>query len=89
MSPTSFGKRDRDRAKKMKAAQKRERRQSDGSAAAAPTGTADAPSSASAASTSEILERIGELHRQHDAGEIADDEFEATKASLLAELVIE
>ena len=88
MSGSSFAKRERDLAKKAKADAKRERRRAaqEAAVAAGATGPArleDGPS------TADLLRRIEEVHRLHEDGRISDDDFQDTKAELLAQLSID
>lgn len=82
---SSFGKLQRDRDKQAKAAAKRARRQQ---------GTDEQPEAPPApasggAPTEVVLERLAEVHRQFDAGEISYDQFEEAKADLLGRLSVE
>ena len=96
MSRSSFGKRDRDRAKKAKALAKLERRH--GTTVAQPAGDAAEDPGATetsrltpddATSATDLLRMIEEIHRQHDAGEITDDDFHMTKTELLGRLPVD
>ena len=84
---SSFGKLQRDRDKQAKAAAKRARRQE--GPAEAPEAEAAPSRQGSEAPTEVLLERIAEVHRQFDAGEISYDQFEEAKADLLGRLSVE
>jgi hypothetical protein len=92
MSRATYGKRERDRAKKAKADAKRQRRQS-GTADDVNDAGEDAANDAAApqaeVSNEELLRRIEEVHRAHADGRMSDDDFETTKAALLARLAID
>ncbi|MBW3546804.1 MAG: hypothetical protein KY452_01520 [Actinobacteria bacterium] len=88
---TSFAKLQRDRAKKANAAAKRERRQSkqeetDEEITAAPTAPADSGGELSAG---ELLEQIEQVHRQFQAKQIDQEQYDEKKAELLARLPID
>ena len=90
MSPSTFGKRQREQDKKAKAEAKRQRRQQGGD-----TDTADEPAAeparpgAGQESTEDVLAKIAELHERYEAGTVSFDEFEATKAELMARIVVD
>lgn len=84
---TSFGKLQRDRDKKAKAAAKRERRLDR-------RGDGDEPVVVDTAgegelSPAQLLQLIEQVHRQYEAKEIDQEEFEEKKADLLARLPID
>ncbi len=88
---TSFAKLQRDRAKKANAAAKRERRQSkqeetDDEVTATPTAPADSGGELSAG---ELLEQIEQVHRQFQAKQIDQEQYDEKKAELLARLPID
>jgi hypothetical protein len=91
---TTFGKMQRERAKQAKAAAKRERRQE----RVTDAGTADAEMPAmdttsddglGTLSPAELLKLVEVTHQKFAAGTIGYDEFEETKAELLARLPID
>jgi len=96
MGRSSYGKRAREQAKKVKAEQKRQRR-----LAMTTDPPADEPGEDPAVndastlpantglSTVDLLNRIEEIHRRHDAGEMRDDDFEITKSHLLSQLEVD
>ena len=88
MGRSSFGKRDRERSKQAKADAKRERRlttdQPAGDGVGEPT-----PNAKDAASAMTLLRMIEDVHHQHEAGQISDDVFQATKADLLGRLPVD
>lgn len=85
---SSFGKLQRDRDKQAKAAAKRARRQE--GAPEQPEAPEEAPSRPGGEAPTEVLlERIAEVHRQFDAGEISYDQFEESKADLLGRLSVD
>jgi hypothetical protein len=85
---STFSKLQRDRDKKAKAAAKREQRLERSSAAGeAPAG--DTATEHDAESSARLLELIEQVHRQYDAHQIGQDEFEERKAALLAQLRID
>ncbi len=86
MGRTSFGKHAREQAKREKAAAKREDRRQ--RAENQPADDA-APAPTANVSTEDLLARIAALHEQFDAGTISYDDFEATKAELLAQLPVD
>ncbi|MDP9019999.1 MAG: hypothetical protein M3N25_04225 [Actinomycetota bacterium] len=88
---TSFAKLQRDRAKKANAAAKRERRQAkqeptEEEAGLAVTTPAEPGGELSA---SELLEQIEQVHRQFQAKQIDQDQYDEKKAELLARLPID
>jgi hypothetical protein len=96
MGRSSYGKRAREQAKKVKAEQKRQRRLA--VTADPPTDelgedriATDSPArpGETGLSTVDLLNRIEEIHRRHDAGEMRDDDFEVTKSHLLSQLEVD
>ena len=86
---TSFAKLQRDRAKKANAAAKRERRQSkqeETDEEATPVAPADSGGELSAG---ELLEQIEQVHRQFQAKQIDQEQYDEKKAELLARLPID
>jgi len=85
---SSFAKRQRDMAKKAKAAAKRERKlekndmveEEDDELLAE-----DGPK----LSNEEIMERVADLHRRYDDGQMDLDTFDETKAELMGQMVID
>lgn len=86
---TSFAKLQRDRAKKANAAAKRERRQSkpeETDEEATPLAPVDSGGELSAG---ELLEQIEQIHRQFQAKQIDQEQYDEKKAELLARLPID
>jgi hypothetical protein len=88
---TSFAKLQRDRAKKANAAAKRERRQArqdstDETTAAPPPAPAEQGDELSAG---ELLQQIEHVHRQFEAKQIDQEQYDEKKAELLARLPID
>ncbi|MGB1504901.1 MAG: hypothetical protein ACPHIC_06395 [Acidimicrobiales bacterium] len=86
---SSFAKRQRDMAKKAKAAAKRERKleksdefdELDDDVVEEETGPT--------LSNEEIMERVAELHRRYDDGQMDLDTFDELKADLMDQMVID
>ncbi|MGA0237024.1 MAG: hypothetical protein ACO3PD_01340 [Acidimicrobiales bacterium] len=86
---SSFAKRQRDMAKKAKAAAKRERKlekndefdELDDDVVEEETGPT--------LSNEEIMERVAELHRRYDDGQMDLDTFDELKADLMGQMVID
>ena len=90
MSSSTFGKRQREQDKRAKAEAKRQRRQRGGDSDASEQPPVEADSSSSErGSTDDVLNKIADLHQQYEAGTLSFDEFETTKAELLAQIVID
>ena len=86
MGRSSFGKLSRDRAKKAKAQAKREKRQAAAETVEVETEAAPVGEELSAA---DLLQRIEDVHRRYDAGEMSEDDFQEAKADLLGRLPID
>ena len=85
---SSFAKRQRDMAKKAKAAQKREKRLEKGDEdelELEEEEELDGPR----LSNEEIMERVADLHRRYDDGQMDLDTFDEEKAALMAQMVID
>lgn len=84
---SSFAKRQRDMAKKAKAAAKRERRLEKGEEddEVEEVEEFDGPR----LSNEEIMERVADLHRRYDDGQMDLDTFDELKADLMAQMVID
>ena len=84
---SSFAKRQRDMAKKAKAAAKRERRLEKGEDDLEDEEMEefDRPR----LSNEEIMERVADLHRRYDDGQMDLDTFDEMKAELMAQMVID
>jgi len=84
---SSFAKRQRDMAKKAKAAAKRERRLDKGEEdeEVEEVEEFDGPR----LSNEEIMERVADLHRRYDDGQMDLDTFDELKADLMAQMVID
>jgi hypothetical protein len=85
MGRTSFGKHAREQAKREKAAAKREDRRQRAENQPAAEESTPPPN----VSTEDLLARIAALHEQFEAGTISYDDFEATKADLMAQLPVD
>lgn len=85
MGRTSFGKHAREQAKREKAAAKREDRRQRAENQPAVEESAPTPN----VSTEDLLARIAALHERFEAGSISYDDFEATKAELMAQLPVD
>lgn len=77
-------KRDRERSKKLKADEKRAKRQED-----RPDEPDDARPVATLIPAEEVIAKMASLQASFDDEQISFDEYEETKASLLAQLVVE
>ena len=84
---SSFAKRQRDMAKKAKAAAKREKRLEKGEddELELEEEEFDGPR----LSNEEIMERVADLHRRYDDGQMDLDTFDEEKAALMAQMVID
>ncbi len=85
---SSFAKRQRDMAKKAKAAAKREKRLEKGDEdelELEEEEELDGP----LLSNEEIMERVADLHRRYDDGQMDLDTFDEEKAALMAQMVID
>lgn len=85
---SSFAKRQRDMAKKARAEAKRARRleaRSHADDEDPPSETPDGPR----LSNEQIMEKVAELHRRYDDGEMDLDTFEEQKAALMAQISID
>jgi hypothetical protein len=90
VTSSSFAKRARDQAKKAKADAKRQRRQAAGQAPS-PEDTVEAPTpmATDGLSSADLLGMLEEIHRLHDEGSIADEDFQLKKAELLSRLPVD
>jgi hypothetical protein len=89
LARATFGKREREQTKKAKAEAKRQRRQKSiesnpGEQPCDPPVPIPGRDSAN-----ELLSMIADLHQRYEAGQLSFEEFETTKADLLARLVVE
>ena len=84
---SSFAKRQRDMAKKAKAAAKRERKleKNDLEDEEEEVEEFDGPR----LSNEEIMERVADLHRRYDDGQMDLDTFDEMKAELMGQMVID
>ena len=85
---SSFAKRQRDMAKKAKAAAKRERKLEKGDEIEEDLDELledDGPK----LSNEEIMERVADLHRRYDDGQMDLDTFDELKAELMGQMVID
>ena len=84
---SSFAKRQRDMAKKAKAAAKRERKleKNDLDDVEEEIEEFDGPR----LSNEEIMERVADLHRRYDDGQMDLDTFDEMKAELMGQMVID
>ena len=85
---TSFDKLQRDRAKKAKAAAKREKRLEGAEEEPGSTDT-EVISGGQEIPADEVLKRLEELHARYDAEQIEFEEFEKSRAELLARLTVD
>ncbi|MEM9202253.1 MAG: hypothetical protein AAGC53_11355 [Actinomycetota bacterium] len=85
---SSFAKRQRDMAKKAKAAAKREKRLEKGEDDELELEDEDAFDGPQL-SNEEIMERVADLHRRYDDGQMDLDTFDEEKAALMAQMVID
>jgi hypothetical protein len=84
---TSFDKLQRDRAKKAKAAAKREKRL-EGVEEEPGSDDIEVVPAGSEIPADEVLKRLEELHARYDAEQIEFEEFEKSRAELLARLTV-
>ena len=84
---SSFAKRQRDMAKKAKAAAKRERKleKNDLDDEVEEVEEFDGPR----LSNEEIMERVADLHRRYDDGQMDLDTFDEMRAELMGQMVID
>jgi len=85
---TSFDKLQRDRAKKAKAAAKREKRL-EGVEGEGPEIEEAPVMPGNDIPADEVLKRLEELHARYDAEQIEFEEFEKSRAELLARLTVD
>jgi len=85
---TSFDKLQRDRAKKAKAAAKREKRL-EGEGEGDPEVEETPATPGNDIPADEVLKRLEELHARYDAEQIEFEEFEKSRAELLARLTVD
>lgn len=86
---SSFAKRQRDMAKKAKAAAKRERRLEKGDDTLDDDDEELEEFDGPRLSNEEIMERVADLHRRYDDGQMDLDTFDELKADLMAQMVID
>ena len=86
---STFSKLQRDRDKKAKAAAKRERRLDRSGTTEEPAGRDANAVEHDAEPAGRVLAQIEEVHRQYDAHQIGQEEFEERKAALLGQLRID
>lgn len=87
---SSFAKRQRDMAKKAKAAAKRERRLEKGDDTLDDDDEEELEEfDGPRLSNEEIMERVADLHRRYDDGQMDLDTFDELKADLMAQMVID
>ncbi len=89
---SSFAKRQRDMAKKAKAAAKRERKLEKGDELDELDELDDElleEDSGPKLSNEEIMERVAELHRRYDDGQMDLDTFDELRADLMGQMVID
>ena len=86
---SSFAKRQRDMAKKAKAAAKRERKLEKGDEFDDLDDELLEEDSGPKLSNEEIMERVAELHRRYDDGQMDLDTFDELRADLMGQMVID
>jgi hypothetical protein len=86
---SSFAKRQRDMAKKAKAAAKREKRLEKGEDDELELEDEEEEFDGPRLSNEEIMERVADLHRRYDDGQMDLDTFDEEKAALMAQMVID
>ncbi|MDG1368158.1 MAG: hypothetical protein P8I99_12510 [Acidimicrobiales bacterium] len=86
---SSFAKRQRDMAKKAKAAAKRERKLEKGDEFDELDDELLEEDSGPKLSNEEIMERVAELHRRYDDGQMDLDTFDELRADLMGQMVID
>ncbi len=86
---SSFAKRQRDMAKKAKAAAKRERKLEKGDELDELDDELLEEDSGPKLSNEEIMERVAELHRRYDDGQMDLDTFDELRADLMGQMVID
>lgn len=86
---SSFAKRQRDMAKKAKAAAKRERKLEKGDELDELDDELPEEDSGPKLSNEEIMERVAELHRRYDDGQMDLDTFDELRADLMGQMVID
>ena len=86
---SSFAKRQRDMAKKAKAAAKRERKLEKNDEFDDLDDDVVEEETGPTLSNEEIMERVAELHRRYDDGQMDLDTFDEEKAALMAQMVID
>ena len=84
---SSFAKRQRDMAKKAKAQAKREKRLEKGTLEEEPEDLEEA--TGPKLSNDEVMERIADLHRRYDDGQMDLDTFDEEKAALMAQISVD
>jgi hypothetical protein len=90
VSPSTFGKRQREQDKKAKAEAKRQRRQRGGDTDASEESVVEPGASGNGRdSTDDLLNKIADLHQRYEAGTLSFDEFESSKAELMAQIVVD
>ena len=90
MSSSTFGKRQREQDKRAKAEAKRQRRQRGGDSDASEQPPVELDrSSSERGSIDDVLNKLADLHQHYEAGTLSFDEFETTKAELLAQIVLD
>lgn len=86
---SSFAKRQRDMAKKAKAAAKRERKLEKNDEFDDLDDDVVEEETGPTLSNEEIMERVAELHRRYDDGQMDLDTFDELKADLMGQMVID
>ncbi|MGZ0219729.1 MAG: hypothetical protein GWP47_02965 [Actinobacteria bacterium] len=84
---SSFAKRQRDMAKKAKASAKRERKLEDDVEVEDDEEIAE--DTGPKASNDEIMEKVADLHRRYDDGQLDLDSFDEERANLMAQISID
>ncbi len=82
---SSFAKRQRDMAKKAKAQTKREKKLEDND----DEGVDDAVEEAPTLPNAIVMERVADLHRRYDDGQMDLDTFDEERANLMAQISVD
>lgn len=86
---SSFAKRQRDMAKKAKAAAKRERKLEKNDLVEDDDDDEIVEDDGPKLSNEEIMERVADLHRRYDDGQMDLDTFDEMRAELMGQMVID
>jgi hypothetical protein len=86
---SSFAKRQRDMAKKAKAAAKRERKLEKGEDDDELDEDEEVVDDGPKLSNDEVMERVADLHRRYDDGQMDLDSFDDERAALMAQISVD